>query len=417
MSDNTNTPFANFEKRVIDACAVLSCTDTESKKLLTPDRIIEDTVRLKTEKGEEQFDVYRVQFSNARGPYKGGIRFHPAADINEVKALAGMMAIKCAVVGVPLGGGKGGVQIDAKQYSKKDLEQVARGFARVLHEYIGPDKDIPAPDMYTNPETMAHILDEFEALEGKSVPGAITGKPIALGGSLGRGSATGQGGVYVLEEYVETHKLKREELTVAVEGFGNAGSNVAQLLHALGYTIVAVSDSRGGIYKKDGIDPYHVSKVKAEGKSVTDVYKEEEVEKISNDEFASVECDVLIPSALDNSLREDNADSVKASIILELANGPTTPEADEIFKKKNVHVIPDVLANAGGVVVSYFEWVQNRMHFYWTEEEVQEKLRPIMANAFHDMCSVSAQHGVSYREATYILAVERILEANRYRGR
>jgi glutamate dehydrogenase/leucine dehydrogenase len=369
-----------------------------------------------------------VQFNNARGPYKGGIRYHQDADIDEVKALAAAMAIKCAVVDIPFGGAKGGVQFNPKHMSIEDIEKVSRAFARSFADDIGVDKDIPAPDVYTNPTVMATMLDEYEKTVGRSEPGVITGKPIELGGSLGRGSATAQGGAYVLQEFIDTIHPKKKDLTVAIQGFGNAGSNIAKILHYMGYTIVAVSDSKGGVYSTQGIDPEHAVKVKHEKDDLTHMYCEGTVcdlEKLERDnakiikkgDIITEECDILIPAALDGVINKDNAKDVKAKVILELANGPTTPEADEILKQKGVTIIPDVLANAGGVTTSYFEWTQNRNGFYWSEEDVQEKLKPIMVKAFTDIWKLSKEKNISLRDAAFALGVDRIIQASRLRGR
>lgn len=393
----------------------MNLKESEIEAMQTPDKVIEQKINITLDSGEQkEFNAYRVQFNNARGPYKGGIRFHPAADIDEVKALAALMAIKCATVNIPLGGGKGGVQCNPKELSKAELERIARAWVGVMAEEIGADKDIPAPDVYTTPEIMAIMLDEYEKIKGRSEPGFITGKPLSLGGSLGRETATAQGAVYVLEELVKVIGRQQEQLTVAVQGFGNAGFYAAQILHNLGYKIVAASDSQGGIYNADGLNPDELMKVKKEQGSVA-AYAGGQ--PITNAEIIACACDVLIPAALDNQIREDNASAVKAKIILEIANGPTTPEADKILQEKNIIVAPDVLANAGGVTVSYFEWAQNKTGYYWTETEVQGKLKPIMVRAFQDIWRFSQEQKVSLRDAAFILAVERIVQAMRLRGR
>ncbi|KKS56889.1 MAG: Glutamate dehydrogenase [Parcubacteria group bacterium GW2011_GWA2_42_35] len=312
-------------------------------------------------------------------------------------------------------GAKGGVKINPKDFSETDIEKVARAWAREFSPYIGKDKDIPAPDIYTNPQIMAYMLDEFEKIVGHSEPGMITGKPLELGGSQGRNQATAQGGVYVLEELIKVLGLKLEGLKIVVQGFGNAGYYVAILLYNLGCKIIAVSDSQGGIFKADGLNPEEVNRTKMEQGSVIN-FQKQGIEKISNNEILELECDVLVPSALDNVIAKDNADKIKAKIVLELANGPTAPEADEVLFKKGLIVLPDVLANAGGVVVSYFEWVQNNSGFYWSEKEVLEKLQPIMVGAFKKVWNLSKEKNISLREAAFALAIGRIVKAMELRG-
>lgn len=407
---NTNTPFENFKKNIDTAAQLLHLESHVTDKLKTPQNIIQQTVS--TSLGD--IEVYRVQYNNARGPFKGGIRFHPEADIEEVKALAAGMAIKCAVVDIPLGGGKGGAKFNPKDATQKQLEEVSRAWVGVMKDDIGADKDIPAPDVYTNPQVMAWMTDEFEKLHGRSEPGVFTGKPLPLGGSAGRGSATAQGGVYVLEALVKKMKLKRKKLRVAVQGYGNAGATMVNLLSDLGYKIVATSDSRGGVYHSKGLDAKKLQEVK-EKEGTVSAY--EGAEKISNEEILTCDCDVLIPAALDNQLRADNADGVQAKIVLELANGPTTPEADTILFEKGVTVVPDVLANAGGVTVSYFEWVQNQSNFYWTEKEVLEKLQPIMERSFEATYDMAKKQETNMRQGAFVLAIERLVEAMKLRGR
>jgi len=424
-----NTPFDNYLTNLRMAGQRLGFTEIELKILQTPDNVIEDRIKITRDNGEiVEYNAYRVQFNNACGPYKGGIRFHQDADINEVKALAAAMAIKCAVVGVPLGGGKGGVQVNPKVLSASEIEKVARAWARLMASNIGVDKDIPAPDVYTTPQIMAYIMDEYEKIIGHSEPGVITGKPLELGGSQGRGTATAQGGVYVLEKLIDILGKNKNELRVAVQGFGNAGYYVAKILYEQGYKIIALSDSRGGLYSAQGFDPEKIFQLKQKYGSLQNIYCHDDicdeqklaidqVQVITNDELINTDCDILIPAALDNQIREDNADSIKARIILELANGPTTPAADEILSAKKVIVVPDVLANAGGVTVSYFEWVQNRQQFYWSESEVLQKLKPIMYDSFTAVWQMAEAKKITLRDAAFTLAVNRIMQAMRLRGR
>lgn len=412
------TPFENYLANLDKTKTMLGLSESILKQLAEPQKIIEETISIIKDDGSNlDLNAYRVQWNNARGPFKGGIRFHPEADMEEVKALAALMAVKCAVVDIPLGGGKGGVQVDPKKLSEAELEKISRAWSRAMAPYIGVDKDIPAPDVYTNGQIMAWMLDEYENEIGKNEPGMITGKPIDLGGSLGRDTATAQGGVYVLRELIKKMGLPEKGLRVAVQGFGNAGYHVASLLHEAGHVIVALSDSRGGIYHQAGLDPLAVEKIKQVKGSVVDFADEGLAEKIDGDLVITSEVDILIPAALDGVITKGNAENIKAKIILELANGPTDPDADEILSRNNVVVVPDVLANAGGVTVSYFEWVQNRQQFYWTESEVQERLKPIIVKAFHAVWEMSKEKGVSLRQAAFITGIKRIVEAMHLRGR
>ncbi len=414
------TPFENYKINLRKAARVLELTNAELLALETPDRVLEKKITITIESGETKtFQGYRVQFNNARGPYKGGIRFHPEADLNEVKALSAIMAIKCAVVNIPLGGAKGGVQFNPKNHTKKDIEMVSRAWVHAMAPFIGKNKDIPAPDVYTTPEIMGYMVDEFEKIIGQSEPGAFTGKPLSVGGSAGRDTATAQGGVYVLNELLSTMELGDKKLRVAVQGFGNVGFHVARILHEAGHIIVAISDSKGGIYDTTGFDPIQILAHKKETgvfPSGPDLLQNGGI-VISNEELLTCDCDILIPAALDNQIRADNAGNIKAKIIIELANGPTTPEADDILLARGITLVPDVLVNAGGVTVSYFEWVQNFTHFYWTEEEVLNKLKPIMSKAFTDIWMLSKQHTISLRDAAFIIGVKRICEAMKARGR
>ncbi len=413
---NQNNPFQNYLDNLARAGEALGLTPAEIEKLSVPQNIIQSDLVIKTSKGDETFPAYRVQFNNARGPFKGGIRFHPAADLDEVKALAALMAVKCAVVGIPLGGAKGGVTIDPKQYGAKDLELVARAWARAMQPHIGVAKDIPAPDVYTNSQTMAHILDEYEQIVGHEEFGVITGKPLELGGSLGRNIATAQGGIYVLSELLQNMNLRPEDMRVAVQGFGNAGYTAASILHNMDYKIVAVSDSSGGIYAEGGLDPEELNRFKEEGKSLSE-FSKDGFKNITNEELLVSPCDILIPAALDNQITKENAGDIKAKIVLELANGPTTPEADAILFEKGITLIPDVLANAGGVTVSYFEWVQNRSGDRWKETDVLQKLKDIMSESFKGVYALAKEKNIDLRLGAFSLGVKRIVDAMKLRGR
>ncbi len=358
------------------------------------------------------YPAYRVQFNNARGPYKGGIRFHPEVDLDEVKSLAFWMAVKTATANIPLGGGKGGVTVNPKDLTSEELEQLSRAFVKAFYQHLGSDKDIPAPDVYTTPQIMSWMLDEFETLTGKKDPGMITGKPLDNGGSLVRGIATALGGVYILEDAVK--KLNLDSKTVAIQGFGNAGMTAAQLLTERGYKIVAVSDSKGAIHNEAGLDIAEVIKVKNELKSVT---KYSDANIITNTELLELDVSILLPSALSNAITKENASNVKAKIILELANGPTTSEADVILHANHQLVIPDILANAGGVTVSCFEWQQNVSGEKWDEETIKTKLRGKLIPAFNQIWDLYQGNEHDFRTNAYILALRKIIQAEKERGR
>lgn len=368
---------------------------------------------VRMDKGEtHMFTGYRVQYNNARGPTKGGIRFHPELTLEDVQSLAFLMTLKCAVVNIPFGGAKGGVTVNPKEVSNGELERVTRGYIRAIHRFLGPHRDIPAPDVYTDEQIMAWILDEYEKTTGESAPGVVTGKPLALGGSKARSYATSLGGSYILEEALKLFNLKKTS-RVAIQGFGNAGSNIARILQENGYKVIAVSDSTGGILNDKGLKISEVLKHKSETGSVVGFNGAKD---ITNEELPALDCDVLIPAALSDQITKENADKVKAKVILELANAPITVEADDILFKKNVQVIPDILANAGGVVVSYMEWIQNLTNNYWSEKRVVINLRRIMVSAFNEVERVCELEKCSMRLAAHYLGVRRILEAERLRG-
>jgi len=359
------------------------------------------------------FVGYRIQYNDARGPAKGGIRFHPELTLDHVRDLSFLMALKCAVVNIPFGGSKGGVVVNPKELSRNELEQVTRGYIRAIANHIGPFKDIPAPDVYTDEKIMVWILDEYERIKGEHVPAVVTGKPIELGGSKARSYSTSLGGIYVLEEAMRRVDMDKFEVGIAIQGFGNVGENAARILHERGYKVIAVSDSKGGIIYKEGLDIEAVMKHKAKTGSVVDF---EGSKNITNEELLTCECDILIPAALSDQLNSDNAQDVQAKMILELANAPTTKEADDVFFDKNIMLIPDVLANAGGVVVSYFEWSQNLNNDYWDEDKVLERLKKTMITAFNDVYSLCHEKNCRMRRSAYQLALKRILYAERLRG-
>ncbi len=356
------------------------------------------------------FQGYRVQWNNARGPFKGGIRFHPQVEIEEVKALAFWMTIKCAVVNIPYGGGKGGVAVDPKTLSKPELERLTRAFTRAIADVIGAEKDVPAPDVNTNPAIMDILVDEFSKYIGHEELAVVTGKSLAHGGSEGRGTATGQGAFYVFESYREAFGLGSGPLKIAVQGFGNAGQSIASLLAKAGHKIVAVSDSRGGIYQENGLNMEEVTKHKEEKGSLEGFPN---AVPVTQEGLLTCACDVLVPSALENQLTGDIAKRVQAKMVLEVANGPTTPEGDAVFFERQIPVVPDVLANAGGVATSYFEWVQNRQHEHWSEADVFGKLHPLMDAASKAVMDMAKTHQITQRKAAFAVAIQRVAEARK----
>ncbi len=359
------------------------------------------------------FTGYRVQHNLGRGPAKGGIRYHQNVSLDEVKALAMWMTWKCAVVGIPFGGGKGGVIVDPKQLSKKELEALSRRFFTEIEVLVGPEKDIPAPDVNTNAQVMAWFMDTFSMHAGYTVPGVVTGKPISLGGSEGRNEATARGTVFCVVEAARHLGIELPKARVAIQGFGNAGSIAAQLISAEKATVVAVSDSTGGIHNPDGLE---VNKVVAWKQEHGTVQGFPGAKDISNAEVLEVDCEILIPAALENQITADNAGNIKARLVAEAANGPTTPEADEILWKKSIFMIPDILCNAGGVTVSYFEWVQDLNRDHWSEAEVNEKLKGIMVKAFQETLTIARREQCYMRTAAYLLAVQRVADATQMRG-
>ncbi|MBU0598352.1 Glu/Leu/Phe/Val dehydrogenase [Patescibacteria group bacterium] len=411
-------PFNNALKQLKESIAYLGLDEEYYRRLSTPEHIIEHPVTIVMDSGESKtFQGYRVQFNNALGPYKGGIRFHPLANIEEVKTLAFLMALKCAVVNIPMGGGKGGVQVNPKNLSAEELERLSRAWVKVFFHDIGPDRDIPAPDMYTNPQIMAWMADEYSKLAGHYTPASFTGKPVDKDGSEGREFATSQGGFYALTELVKKMGMQTGKIRVVIQGFGNVGYHAARILHEHGYKVVAVSDSRGGIYVEQGFNPDHVMQAKRERGVLANAYCHGTVcdniehKKITNKELLELECDILIPAALENQITEKNADKIKARAVVELANGAITPEADTILDQKRIPVVPDVLANAGGVVVSYFEWQQNLENKKWTERKVLNKLEKIIKKEFNNIWIISRDKKVNLRTAAFILGIGRLVKA------
>lgn len=408
-------PFAIAQDQIDEACEMLKLEDHVRSLLRWPQREIWLQLPVRMDDGSVRvFPAYRVQYNGARGPMKGGIRWHPDETIDTVRALAAWMTWKTAVVDIPLGGGKGGVVCNPKEMTPSERERLARAYVRGLSKDLGIDYDVPAPDVYTSPQIMAWMMDEYEVIRQERHPGVITGKPLGLGGSQGRSDATARGGIYVTEAAAKMTGHKLHEGAMAVQGFGNAGQNAALLAEEhLGLTLVAASDSRGAIYRAEGLDTRQLLEHKLNTGQVSGFPGSEE---ISDQELLTLPVSVLFPSALENTITKHNAAEIKAHIICELANGPTTPEADQILHQKGVYVLPDFLANAGGVTVSYFEMVQNASQFYWTSEEVHERLKEKMIQAYKTVHLESVERGVSLRNAAYLVAVARVVEAMRQRG-
>jgi glutamate dehydrogenase len=404
-----NNPYQNAMAQ-LDKVAQINKSFAKSElfnRLQQPDRDIRISIPVKMDDGTLKiFDGYRVEYNNTLGPYKGGIRYHPDTEINEVKALAFWMAIKCAVANIPMGGGKGGITVEPRDLSKTELERLSRGWVGKLSDILGPHKDVPAPDVNTTPEIMSWMADEFEKLTGDKTKATFTGKPINVGGSEGRGAATGLGGFYVFDALRKALSLP-ESCRVVIQGFGNVGSNAAQIFTDQGHKVVAISDSKGGVYNQNGLDIKKLTEHKRATGSLADF---ENSKNITNADLLETECDVLVPAAFENQITKDNASKVKAKIILELANGPTTPEADEILFERNIQVIPDVLANSGGVTVSYFEWDQNLKSEHWSEEEVNKKLSVLMGDASLKTLEKSREYKTHLRMGAFILALDRIQE-------
>jgi len=382
--------------------------------LREPKRVLEITFPVRMDDGQVKiFKGFRVQYNDARGPCKGGIRFHPQETLDTVKALAAWMTWKTACVGIPFGGAKGGVICNPKEMSHAELERLSRAYIDAIAMMIGPELDIPAPDVYTDSQTMAWMMDEYAKIRRYNAPGVITGKPIPLGGSQGRGDATARGAVYTIREATKRLGIPLKGATVAVQGYGNAGSYTAILLQDMGARIIGVSDSKGGIVSEKGVDPHAVLQHKQKTGTVVGFPG---TEGITNESLLEEECDILVPAALENVITAKNASRIRAKIVAEAANGPTTPEADEILFKNKVFDIPDFLCNAGGVTVSYFEWVQNVYGLYWPVEEIHDRLDKIMTKAFNDVYDMHVKHNINMRMAAYILAVQRVAEAMKLRG-
>jgi len=408
-------PFETAKQQVDIVADILGLTPGVREVLKHPKRELTVNFPVRLDDGSYKvFTGYRVQYNMARGPCKGGIRYHPGVTLDEVRALAAWMTWKCAVVNIPYGGAKGGVICDPKHMSQGELERLTRRYATEIAPIIGPEMDIPAPDVYTDSQTMAWIMDTYSMLKGYSVPGVVTGKPISLGGSEGRGEATGRGCAYVIREAAPHVGVKVHGGTVAVQGFGNAGSIAAKILHdEQGAKIVAASDTKGGIWNAEGMNPHAIEAHKVKTGSVVGFPGSKQ---ITNEEVLESKADILIPAALENQITSKNANKIQAKIVAEAANGPTVPEADKILYERKVVVLPDVLANAGGVTVSYFEWAQDIQGFYWSLEEVNQRLERVMVRSYADVHKVAEERHVHNRTAAYVVAIQRVVDAIRIRG-
>jgi glutamate dehydrogenase (NAD(P)+) len=405
----------NALKSLDEAAAILNIDPNIHEVLRQPKRVVVVSVPIKRDDGSiKVFTGVRVQHTNARGPYKGGIRYYPSVDVDEVTALAMLMTWKCAVVDLPYGGAKGGVACNPKELSKNELERITRRYTAMIYEVIGPYVDIPGPDVYTDAQTMAWMVDTYSQMRGVLTPEVATGKPVSLYGSLGRHDATSRGLVYTVKEFMKTVNKPLKDARIAIQGYGNVGYNAAKILHEeYGAKIVAVSDSKGGIYSEKGLNPQKVMEHKEKTGSVVGFNG---AKQITNEEVLTTPCDILIPAALENAVTKQIAEKINASAVAEGANGPTTPEADKVLKERGIVVIPDILANAGGVTVSYFEWVQNLKRETWTLEEVHAKLEAKMVKGFRDVLEASRKYEVTMRQAAMAVAVQKVAEAINYLG-
>ncbi len=410
-------PYENMLNIVDRAAKILGYEPSEYETLKYPEREMKVAVPVEMDDGTIRiFEGYRVQHSTTRGPAKGGIRYHQNVDLDEVKALAGWMTFKCAVANIPYGGGKGGVVVDPFTLSAGELQRLTRRFTSMIAPIIGPEQDVPAPDVGTTPEIMGWIVDTYSALNGRYTPGVVTGKPVEIGGSLGRKEATGRGVMLNAKFILEKMGIPVSGTTVAVQGQGNVGGIAAELMHEEGFKVVAVSDISGAIYNPNGLDIPAIRKHLSVRGVTLATYEEDNVQRLTNEELLELPVTLLVPAALENQINEGNADRIQAKVIVEGANGPTTTEADEILAKKGVVIVPDILANGGGVVVSYFEWVQNLQHLAWTEEEVNQKLYKVVSEAFQSVWDIAQEKDVTLRTGAYLIAIKRVVDAQKLRG-
>ncbi|MGA7953197.1 MAG: Glu/Leu/Phe/Val dehydrogenase [Gloeobacterales cyanobacterium] len=415
--------FADARQKIEKALEYAVISEDAIERLKYPKSSINVSIPVRMDDGSlKVFQGYRVRYDDTRGPTKGGIRYHPKVSRDEVQSLAFWMTFKCAALGLPFGGAKGGITLNPKELSRFELERLSRGYIDALADFIGPDLDIPAPDVYTNQMIMGWMMDQYSMINRRIRPGIVTGKPVSMGGSLGRDAATAMGAFNVMETMLPKFNIVPANTTVAIQGFGNAGANLAEMLFQAGYKVVALGDSQGAIYSKNGLDVRSVRQFKESTRRVKAVYCDGSVcnlvehEEISNEELLELDVDILIPAALENQITEANAANIKAKFIFEVANGPINFEGDEILNQKGIHVFPDILVNAGGVTVSYFEWVQNRMGFYWTLDEVNGRLKQKMVEETERIWILSQEKEISLRTAAYVHALNRLGEAVSARG-
>lgn len=412
MSENLNL-FTSTQDVIQDALNKLGYDEAMYELLKEPLRMLQVRIPVKMDDGTTKvFTGYRAQHNDAVGPTKGGVRFHPQVSEEEVKALSMWMTLKCGIVNLPYGGGKGGVICDPRQMSMGEIERLSRGYVRAVSQIVGPTKDIPAPDVFTNAQIMAWMMDEYSRMDEFNSPGFITGKPLVLGGSQGRDRATAQGVTIVIEEAAKKRGIDIKGARVVIQGFGNAGSFLAKFMHDLGAKVIGISDAYGALHDPEGLDIDYLLDRRDSFGTVTTLFEN----TISNKELLELDCDILVPAAIENQITADNAHNIKATIVVEAANGPTTSEATKILTERGILLVPDVLASAGGVTVSYFEWVQNNQGYYWTEEEVEERLYKKMVEAFDNVYTTATTRNINMRLAAYMVGVRRTAEASRFRG-
>lgn len=419
----TQSLFTDASQRLDKALQYVDLSPDAIERLKAPKASLSVSIPVRMDDGSlKVFPGYRVRYDDTRGPAKGGVRFHPSVSLDEVQSLAFWMTFKCAALNLPYGGGKGGITVDAKAMSSGELERLSRGYVNAIADFIGPNVDILAPDMYTNSTVMGWMMEQYSIIRREASPAVVTGKPLVMGGSLGRETATAMGAFFVMQHVLKSQGRVPEQTTVAIQGFGNAGAILAELLFNADYKVVAVSDSKGGVYAPDGLDIPSVRQMKESNRNLQAVYCHGSVcemvqhDNLTNEELLGLEVDVLVPAALENQITAANADQIKASYVFEVANGPTTPEADAVLDSKGIQLFPDILVNAGGVTVSYFEWVQNRSGLYWTLQEVNHRLREKMVAEANLVLAIAQEYQTSYRTAAYIHALTRLGEAFATKG-